>query len=573
MKASHQIYQRILKLLQGEKMIKKVGVILTATMLGGIFAQSASAAEVPVYIVSANAGATISVIATSGDTISGQVLRGTPDGMGALKNSDGTLTLLSNHEMSLSSAVVQNSKTDNGTWGSSISKMTYDPTSKKITAIAPLIKNMTYYDYKTQTWGASYANSLPSSFPAVDSYGGATGTNGFNRFCSGNLVAAGGFSYTEVTPVKSTKNVKGKSVTTTTNTSTIYGYDGAVYLTGEEGGDTSRGFAFDLNGNGIQIPHFGLFGMENWLTKPGTGKSTIIMGNEDNLATNSQLYMYVGTKQATGANFAEKAGLTNGKLYTAAIADIVSDNAFRAAKKIGEKVAVGFNEVNTDARFANFANQAQYSGTTFSRIEDGEWDPKNPNVYYFITTESNKDPLATTPNLALDATKRDGGALWRLTFKDAANPFAGAEIEMLLNGTESLLLNKPDNLAIDENGYIVIQEDPGDNAQISRVVAYRISDGKLAVLAQFEEKYFKTGAAALMTVDEETSGVINVNQFLKSGNDTKSHFFFNAQVHTTLASARPDLGLSIADQVALNNAGIEGGQYYELVIDWTKVFS
>ena len=64
-----------------------------------------------------------------------------------------------------------------------------------------------------------------------------------------------------------------------------------------------------------------------------------------------------------------------------------------------------------------------------------------------------------------------------------------------------------------------------------------------------------------------------MNQFLKTGSDTKSYFFFNAQVHTTLAAARPDLGLATADQVALNNAGVEGGQYYQLVIDWTKVFS
>ncbi len=557
---------------QGEIMIKKVGVILTATMLGGIFAQSASAADLPVYVVSASAGATISVIATSGDTIGGQVLRGTPDGMGALKNSDGTLTLLSNHEMSLSNATVQNTKAATGTWGSSISKMIYDPATKKITKVEPLIKNMTYYDYLSQTWGASYTNSVPSSFPAIDPFGSANGTNGLNRFCSGNLIPAGGLSYTEITSVKSTKVVKGKTTTVTTNKSTKYGYDGAVYLTGEEGSEASRAFAFDLDGNGIQIPRFGLGNWENFLTKPSTGKSTIVIGNEDNGATNSQVFMYVGTKQSNGANFAEKAGFTNGKLYAIAIEDIATDNAFRAAKKIGEKVSVGFNEVNTDPRFANFANQAQYSGTTFSRVEDGEWDPKNPNVYYFVTTESNKDPLATTPNPDLGATSRDGGALWRLTFKDATNPFAGADIEMLLNGTEAPLLNKPDNIAIDENGYILLQEDPGNNAQLARVVAYRISDGKLATIAQFDEKYFKTGAAALLTVDEETSGSVNMNQFLKASGDTKSHFFFNAQVHTTLAAARPDLGLSAADQTALNTAGIEGGQYYELVIDWTKVF-
>jgi hypothetical protein len=573
MKLSHEIHPRILKPIQGEKMIKKVGVILAATMLSGIFAQSASAVDLPVYVVSSTAGATISVIATSGDTISGQVLRGIPDGMGALKNADGTITLLSNHEVSLSSPTAQNSKTATGTWGSSISVMTYAPATKKITKMEPLIKNMTYYDYKARTWGSSFANSVPSYIPAIDPYGSANGTNGLNRFCSGDLVAAGGFSYTEVTPVKTTKVVKGKSVTTTTNKSTVYGYDGAVYLTGEEGSDGSRGFAFDLNGNGIQIPHFGLANWENFLTKPETGKTTVVMGNEDNNATDSQLYMYVGTKQTTGANFAEKAGLTNGKLYAVAIADIATDNAFRASKKIGEKVEVGFNELNLDARFSNFANQAQYSGTTFSRVEDGEWDPKNPNVYYFVTTESNKDPLATSANPAYEGAKRDGGALWRMTFKNATNPLAGAEIEMLLNGSESILMNKPDNLTIDENGYVLIQEDPGNNAQLARMIAYRISDGKLATIATFDEKYFKTGAAAFMTADEESSGVINVNKLLKPAGDSKSYFFFNAQLHTTLSSSRPDLGLSTEAQVSLNNAGIEGGQYYELVIDWTKVFS
>ena len=555
-------------------MFKKVGVLLTVALLSGtVLSQNAFGAELPVYVVTANPGATLSVIATSGDTISGQVLRGTPDGMGALKNADGTLTLLSNHEMSLSNATVQNTKSATGTWGSSISKMTYNPTTNKITSLEPLIKNMTYYSYLTQTYGASFDHSVPSTFPAIDPFGSANGTNGLNRFCSGNLVGAGGLSYTETTTVKTNKVVKGKLTTVTTKKATKYGYDGAVYLTGEEGSEASRAFAFDLEGNGVQIPRFGLGNWENFLTKPGTGKSTIVMGNEDNGATNSQLFMYVGTKQTTGANFAEKAGFTNGKLYTVAVSDIVSDNAFRAAKKIGEKVAVGFNEINPDPRFANFANQAQYSGTTFSRIEDGEWDPKNPNIYYFLTTESNKDPLATTANPILGATSRDGGALWKMTFKDSSNPFAGADIEMLLNGTEEPLLNKPDNLAVDENGYILLQEDPGNNAQLSRLVAYRISDGKLAVLAQFSDRYFKTGATNFLTVDEETSGAINMNQFLKTGTDTKSHFFFNAQVHTSLALSRPDLGLAAADQTAINNAGIEGGQYYELVIDWTKVFS
>lgn len=553
-------------------MYLKVGkVLIVAALSSAVFAQGALAADLPVYVVSVNAGANLSVIATAGDQIGSQVLRGIPDGMGALANTDGTLTLLSNHEMSLSNPLVQKGKSDTAPWGSSISKLTYDPTSGKITKIEPLIKNITYFDYLNRTYGSSFANSVPSTFPKVDSFGGEVGTNGLNRFCSGNLVPTGGLAYKEISPVKSTKVVNGKSKTIVSNKTTTYGYEGAVYFTGEEGGDASRAFAFDLNGNGVQLPTLGMASWENFLTKPNTGKTTIVMGNEDNGATNSQLYMYVGTKQTKGANFAEKAGLTNGTLYTVAIADLLTDNAFRAAKKIGEKVEVGFNQISTDARFANFANQAQASGTSFARIEDGEWDPKNPNVYYFLTTESNKDPLATAPNPALAGVSRDGGALWKLTFKNAKDPFAGAQIEMLLNGSESIMMSKPDNLAVDENGYILIQEDPGSNAHLARVLAYRISDGKVAAVAQFDEKYFKSGSSNFITIDEESSGIVNVNGLLKKSGDTLSYYFFNAQVHAPLATARPDL--SAQDPVALTDAGIEGGQYYMLKIDWTKIFA
>lgn len=531
-----------------------IGVIASSLVI-----QTAHAAGAPVYVVSKSDGAELSVIATTGDKWGNEVLRGVPDGMGALKNADGTLTLLSNHEISLSSTVAQASKTATGTWGSSISKMIYDPKTNQITKVENLIKSMSYYNYATTKWASTWEQSVPVGTPKVDSYGGDIGTNGLNRFCSGNLVAAGGLSYTE-------KDAKTKK-------SVTYGYKDPVYFTGEEGGDYSRAFAFDLNGNGIQLPGFGLAGWENFLTKPGTGKSTVIMGNEDNGATNSQLYMYVGTKQTTGANFAEKAGLTNGKLYTVALDGFLSDNALRASKKIGEKVNVDFNQVNTNPNFGNFATMAQANGTTFSRIEDGEFDPKNPNIYYFMTTESNKDPKATAANPVEPTISRDGGALWKMTFADAKDPFKGATVEMLLDGTAAPYLSKPDNLTVDENGYILIQEDPGANDHVARLLAYRISDGKIAVVAAFDDKYFAPGGSSFITNDEETSGAINANQFLKPSGDSKSYFFFNAQVHVKLSLANPGLmgGLGADAITALDNAAIEGGQYYKLVIDWTKV--
>jgi secreted PhoX family phosphatase len=314
----------------------------------------------------------------------------------------------------------------------------------------------------------------------------------------------------------------------------------------------------------------GLGGYENALANPASGKATVVMLNEDGDEKLSQLYMYLGTKQEKGANFAEKAGLTNGQLYAISVKNARTDLKFRANYKVGEKAEVGFNPLNTDPAFADVQAQAQGAGTTFSRVEDGEWDPKNPNVYYFLTTQSTKDPIATAPNPATPTVSRDGGALWRMTFKDVKNPMKGATIEMLLNGGEAPYLSKPDNLAIDESGNILIQEDPGNNAHLARVLAYRISDGKLATVAQFDKTYFATDATTPITIDEESSGIVNANAFLKKSGDSASYFFFNAQVHATTSKAR----LQAAPVDALDQAAIEGGQFYLLTIsDWTKIYN
>jgi hypothetical protein len=86
--------------------MRKKLVAVSAAVSAIALAPTAFAATPPQYVVSANSAATISVLATSGDIIGGQILRGTPDGMGVLKNSDGTITILSNHEMSLSDKTV-----------------------------------------------------------------------------------------------------------------------------------------------------------------------------------------------------------------------------------------------------------------------------------------------------------------------------------------------------------------------------------------------------------------------------------------------------------------------------------
>jgi secreted PhoX family phosphatase len=210
-----------------------------------------------------------------------------------------------------------------------------------------------------------------------------------------------------------------------------------------------------------------------------------------------------------------------------------------------------------------------------SRVEDGEWDPTNPNVFYFVTTESNKDPGATKENPSEPGVSRDGGGFWRLTFVDGQKPELGAKLELLLDGSEAPYLSKPDNMTITSDGIVLLQEDPGNNAHVARIVAFRPKDGKIAVVAEFNKAYFEKGAAKFMTVDEESSGIIDVTSLVAKPGDTSKHFYFNAQVHTTGGyTARPDLTTKTTGGILkFNQKTLEGGGYYSLTIsDWKTVF-
>jgi hypothetical protein len=503
----------------------------------------------PKYVLPSNSAVDIKVLATAGDVLTGNIIKGIPDGMGAYK--DGSkITLLSVFEHSTTAALTKNTAKTDGIWGASITKFSFSPRLKTFTsADNNFIKGINFWNYSKGTWVTDPTESGPA-----DAAAGTFGW-GINRFCSANLAPAGTFSYKDG--------------------STTIGYDGALFFSGEEAGDHSRAFVFDMDGNGFQFYRMGMASWENNVTSHKPGKNTVILGNEDGSATNSHLHMYVGQKQATGNAF-ERAGLNNGKLYVLNVPTSANDNVFRTTIGKNKPTAVTFNEVNWNQTVSDFDKSVTVAGSEFARIEDGEWDPNDPNVYYFLTTESNKDVPATTPNPSLPNAPRDGGALWRLTFKDAQNPLLGANLEMLLNGAENIYLNKPDNLTITKNGIVMIQEDPGNNDHISRVVAYRIKDAKVATVATFDSSYFTKSSPAFLTIDEESSGIIDVTDIMATKGDKNTYFLFNAQVHTSgVIAARPDIAKRTTSswKTTANNTAAEGGQFYLMTIsDWESVF-
>ena len=533
--------------------VKRGIAVITATAFLAISAAPANAAA-PVYVEAVATSATLTPFASAGDMVGTYLVPGIPDGLGVVKNGN-SLRIITNHEWSATNAVAAGRTTAGGlVSGSFLSDMTYDLKTQKVTKAVDLFKDVVWYDYTTGKYGQTPV--APAGALVKDSFGTLNHSYLLNRFCSGALAPAGSFF----------------------DKASGFGFSDAVFLAGEEGGDESRAFATNLTtGQLVQLPALGLAAWENVIPAPSKGKTTVLMTNEDGAATDSQQWMYVGTKTKTGAWY-EKAGFTNGKSYVvaaAAGAAVANDAEIRSKYGKNKPFAITFAEVNTKVNGKDQNIEANAKGIEFARVEDGHFDPKKPNDYYFVTTQSDSDPLnkavaATTPNPATPTVSRDGGALWRIRFNDVSKPLSGATLELLLDGSESIYMSKPDNISVDSFGNVLIQEDPGNNAHLARIVSYRISDGKVGTIAQFKAEYFTSTGASFITQDEESSGIIDVTAELRtSKSDTASYYMFVAQIHATPAKARPDLDPADATLAK----AVEGGQWYILKItNWTDVY-
>ena len=100
----------------------------------------------------------------------------------------------------------------------------------------------------------------------------------------------------------------------------------------------------------------------------------------------------------------ERAGLTNGKLYGVKVPGVATEPRRRHPAGPVQLADLGSRVGKTGAELETDSNAAGV--TRFLRPEDGSWDPTNPNVFYFVTTN------------AINAPSR----LWRLTFVDVRNP-------------------------------------------------------------------------------------------------------------------------------------------------------
>jgi hypothetical protein len=174
---------------------------------------------------------------------------------------------------------------------------------------------------------------------------------------------------------------------------------------------------------------------------------------------------------------------------------------------------------------AQYKALAQSNGATgFNRPEDGSWDPSNPRDFYFVTTAAFPNPSAPGSGKT---------RLWRLRFNDPANPGAGGTAQVLIVGGQADGPKMMDNITVNKRGMIFIQEDVGNQPHIGKLWRYSISTGTLEIIAQHDPARFTPGAPGFLTQDEESSGIIPMDDILGEGwylLDVQAHYAQDAEL-------------------------------------------
>ena len=424
-------------------------------------------------------------------------MAGTPDGLGAFDNGDGTFTVLMNHEFSPTAGIPR----DHGGTGSFISKLVIDKASLKVLSGDDLIQTVHLYDPGT----GDFYN------PVTDAGHPVSGAYQFDRLCSADLAAETAFY----------------------NPETGLGYNGGrIFMNGEEDGppfSTHYGLAFahfasgSLAGQSFELATLGKLAHENVVADPYSGDKTIIATMDDGPTGTSQVYFYYGDKQASGTAL-EKAGLTGGHLFGLKVAEIVDE--LIAVDPLGSDdestfTLVDLGDVSNKTGAQLDADSEAAGVTSFLRPEDGAWEPINHDRFYFATTD------------AFNAPSR----LWAVDFNDALHPELGGTIKLLLDGTEGQQML--DNLAVNSDGKVILNEDVGNNVHNGKVWEYDPFNDQLTLLAQHDPNRFDPNLNGpgvpgpdFITQDEESSGVLDVTDIL--GSAGQHAYLIDVQAHNTL---------------------------------------
>ena len=135
---------------------------------------------------------------------------------------------------------------------------------------------------------------------------------------------------------------------------------------------------------GHELPALGNFSWENAVARPHPSRLTVVAGLDD--STPGQVYFYVGSKQRVGSTI-ERAGLAQGTFYGVRVPGIALEDRLNGLSGVNvfELASLGDASGLTGAQIQSASTAAGV--TEFLRPEDGAWDPADPRVFYFVTTD------------------------------------------------------------------------------------------------------------------------------------------------------------------------------------------
>jgi secreted PhoX family phosphatase len=270
---------------------------------------------------------------------------------------------------------------------------------------------------------------------------------------------------------------------------------------------------------------------------------TVIMAMEDGPSAldpsveNSQLYMYVGTKERyKGATVLRRNGLDNGTLYVAVAQDGLTGEDDFAGGDVAIRWVPIPNAGELDGVQLEAASDA-VGALRFARPEDGAFNNRNRNQFFFVTTGG-------------AAGVNELGRLYSLQL-DRHDPTAPGTLSVVYNADQIVagggdIAISPDNVGVSDK-YLMINEDGTTESRV--VMGAKGRDGSIW---RFDVNRYGVDAASAVRVAEldppgrdavavgpgvwETSGIIDAKGLL-SGKDA---WLFDVQAHAPTAAPAPN---------------------------------
>ena len=524
-----------------------VAAATTVSLSAQSVIQGPSSSQTP-YLTPTAQGWSATAIMTVGDRVgglaNGYMFAGIPDGLGAYDNGDGTMTVLANHEIGATQAtppVLLGTARAHGAAGGFVSKWVINTSTWQVVSGGDFVTSPTNQMMWDTTANAGAGNWVART---------ASNPYAYLRPCSADLPKLSAFW----------------------DASTSTGYEGLIFLNGEETGAEGKGLAWIVTGTEAgkvyELPHHGKYSWENALARSNYGLSpsptnllqTVVVGTDD--TTPGEVYVYIGTKNNTG-NAVQKAGLANGITYGIKASSM--SGGYTGAITLENASGINgtfslepiFATTLANKTGAQFQTESTRLGVTqFARPEDAHW--VDTDTLIFATTGASGSAMAgatvTSKIYQLDFNSSDAAGI--LT--------TGGNISVVVdsNGITGLDGQKArsfDNLTIGDDGMLYIQEDPGSNAYVAKhwivnptLANQALREQSAVQIFESDRTRFTTGAVSFQTIDEEHSGIIDITDIVADGIVGSQWFLVATQNHAAATGANAATLVEGGQFIALN---------------------